>query len=177
MTVHFHLFPLSPLLSLKGSHTINHIAKQKFQQLQISNSIRHLIQRSIKFRTQWHKTHDTTRPSLTNLLKELVYSASKEQLPNTREENVHWLDHQHHERYLDDNENHTVLLVNGETATKIHKNLNVFGDSLTNCSFKIYVVVTFAVTTKLEGNDSLKQPLTDRVRIIDHSEIARWKMR
>jgi hypothetical protein len=72
-------------------------------------------------------------------------------------------------------DSHTIppLTVNGKTANTTQEKLKTFADTLVH-SFTTNPDVdhSFTVSTEQVVNDFLKQPLTDRMRATNHSEIA-----
>jgi hypothetical protein len=66
---------------------------------------------------------------------------------------------------------------NGKTAATIQENLNSFADNLEQIfTTNSEVGRDFTVSTEQVVNDFLEQPLTDRMRATNHSEVA-WLVR
>jgi hypothetical protein len=69
------------------------------------------------------------------------------------------------------------LTINGKTAYTTQEKLNTFGDTLEHIFItNPDVDNSFTVRTEQTVNDFLKQPMTDRVRPTNHSEIS-WIVR
>jgi hypothetical protein len=126
---------------------------------------------------QWQRTDDVTLRPLINSLKEQIGSAIKEQLSNTWQKTLQALDTNMRDTWRITNPNIPPLTINGKTATTPQEKGNAFVDSLE----KIFTTNsdadrTFTVSTEQAVNDFLKQPMRDRVRATNHSEIA-WIVR
>jgi hypothetical protein len=73
--------------------------------------------------------------------------------------------------------NHNIppLTSNGKSATTTQEKLNLFADTLEHVfTTNPDVDHSFTVRTEQEVNDFLKQPLADRVRATNLSEIEEW---
>jgi hypothetical protein len=76
-------------------------------------------------------------------------------------------------------DNHTIppLTINEKTANTTQEKLKTFADILKHIfTTNPDVEPSFTVSSEQVVNDFLKQPLTDRVRATNHSEIA-WIVR
>jgi hypothetical protein len=122
--------------------------------------------------------------ALSLTLKEQIDSAIKEQLSNTWQKTLKSLN-TNNMKYTwkitkcltNDNPNIPTLTINDKTAYTTQEKLNTFGDTLehifaTNPDVDNY----FTVRTEQTVNDFLKQPMKDRVKPTNHSEIS-WIFR
>jgi hypothetical protein len=152
--------------------------------MQIATSTRTLIQKRNKLRAQWQRTHDITLRPLINFLKEQIDSAIKEQLSSTWQKTLQSLNTNNIKdtwriikSLTNDNPNIPPLTINGKTAYTTQEKLNAFGDTLDHIfTTNPDVDNSFTVQTEQTVNDFLKQPMKDRVRPTNHSEIS-WIVR
>jgi hypothetical protein len=152
--------------------------------MKIATSTRLLIQKRNKLRAQWQRTHDITLRPLINSLKEQIDSAIREQLSNSWQKTLQGIDTNNMKdtrritkSLTNTSLNIPPLTVNGKTATTIQEKLNAFADTLEQIfTTNSDVDRSFTITSEQEVNDFLKQPLTDRVRTTNDSEIA-WIVR
>jgi hypothetical protein len=125
----------------------------------------------------------TLRP-LVNSLKEQIDSAIKEQLSNTWQKTLQGLDTNNmrdtwriNKSLTNTSSNIPPLTINGKTVTETQGKVNAFADTLEQI-FTTNSDTDRALTANTEQvvNDFLEQPLTDRMRTTNHSEIA-WIVR
>ncbi|PNF22150.1 hypothetical protein B7P43_G05754 [Cryptotermes secundus] len=148
--------------------------------MQIAESSRVLFQKRNRLWTQRPRTHDMTLCPLINSLKGQIDSAIKEQLQKT----LQGLDTNNMrdtwritESLANTNSNIPPLTINGKTVTETQEKVNAFPYTLEQISTtNSNADRTFTVSTEQIVNDFLTQPLTDRMRVPNHSEIA-WIVR
>jgi dihydrofolate reductase len=71
------------------------------------------------------------------------------------------------------NPNFPPLAISGRTVTEIQEKVNAFADSLEHIfTTNSDADRTFTISTEQVARDFLEQPLTDRMRATDPSEIA-----
>ena len=160
------------------------LRRKTFKSMQIAASTRVLIQKRNRLRTQWQRTRDITLRPLINSLKEQIDSAIKEQLSNTWQKTLQGLDTNNMrdtwritKSLTNTNFNIPPLTINGKTVTETQEKVNAFADTLEQIfTTNLDADRTFTVSTEQVVNDFLAQPLTDRMRATNHSEIA-WIVR
>jgi hypothetical protein len=158
--------------------------RRTFRLMQIETSTRVLIQNRNKLRTQWQKTHVISVRPLSNSFKEQIDSAITEQLWSAWQKTLQGLDTNSTrdtwritESLTNTNSNIPPLTISGKTATAIQENVNASADILE----QIFITNsdtdrTFTFSTEQVVNYFLKEPLTDKLRATNHSEIA-WIVR
>jgi hypothetical protein len=155
-----------------------------YTSMQIATSTRILIQKRNKLRAQWQRTRDLTLRPTINSLKEQIDTAIKEQLSNTWQKTLQGLDTKNMtdtwritKHFTNDHPTIPPLNINSKVAVTTQEKLKAFADTLeliftTNPESDH----SFTVSTEQAVNEFLKQPVTDRVRDTNHSEIS-WLVR
>jgi hypothetical protein len=144
--------------------------------LQIATSTRVLFQKWDTLRTQRQRNHDI---SLRPLICSLEQFGNERTVIEHLTETLQWLETNNMKVMWRETKSltGTPLTINGKTATTIQEKLNAFADALeetfTACSD---IDHAFTVSSEQIANDFLKQPLANRVRATNHSEIA-WIIR